>query len=239
MVVGLPGWIFPASAAVVSVGLALFGVFSYTNANPHVITNTQSAPESVIPVLDPGDEESPANRSGDTSTPAPVPTLAQSPLPAPEHSPLPTTPTLSSSEASKGPTDPWLGERMEAASKSPVVVEESKKPDRIVEEDDLLGGAIDDQASRPADSVPTETDPSLFVPSEVDDVPLEEDAATLQDFAQPPSEQDTGVSPQQAPALTSPPASPTGTETSLPPPTGTTTPSLVDSSPAPKEFGGP
>jgi hypothetical protein len=67
-VMSLPGWTLPVATAVIF-GLIFFGVF--TSIHPIAGFNTKGTAERFIPILEPGDEEPPANRAKD-DTPTPV-----------------------------------------------------------------------------------------------------------------------------------------------------------------------
>jgi CheY-like chemotaxis protein len=189
-----PDWALPATAAVAMVGLGLFGIYSNIGANAESSARPVSAPKQVIPVWDPGDEEPSAQQSDDTLTPTPLPTLTQ--------------PT--SSADTETLTDPWVSERMEAASKEPFV-------DELKE----LGEAAQrnsDHAGRPADSIPSEVESSVS----------KDTTTSSQNPAQPSTDQYPDTTPQQAPPQTLLPDLPKDTETSPPPPTNTTAPGGID-----------
>lgn len=189
-----PGWALPATATVVMVGLGLFGVYSNIGANAESSAKPVSAPKQVIPVWDPGDEEPSVQQSDDILTPTPLPTLTQ--------------PTSSGDTGTL--TDPWMSERMEAASKGPFV-EELKELGEAAERNS-------DHADRPADPIPSEVES-----------PVSKDITTSsQNPAQPSTDQYIDTMPQQAPPQTLLPDSPKDTETSPPPPTNTTAPGGIN-----------
>jgi hypothetical protein len=88
---GLSGWTLPAAAAVVF-GLTLFWV--YPSIDSITSPDTQINSERIIPVLEPGDEEPPANRSED-DTPKPVLLPASTETPPAETMEMATDPQAS------------------------------------------------------------------------------------------------------------------------------------------------
>jgi hypothetical protein len=185
----LPGRLLPAAAIVTIVGLVLFGVYSLMGVNTkysYVATSTKGAAQPIIPVWDPGEEDSSAGQSDDT--PPLLPTLTQSPL----------------SDETETPTDQWASEHMEAASKEPLA-EGLKGSNGSAERDNLPRGNFSNQASRPAD----------FTPSD-GGFPLPEDTTTpFQDFTQPLTDEYTNATPPPTPppdsstATETPPQPPT------------------------------
>lgn len=121
----LSGWTLPAAATVIF-GLAFIGI--YVNIYPISDSDTQSAAEVVIPVLEAEDEE-PITK--------PLEDDASTPIQSPPSEVMETAP------------DPWTSERMEAASKEPFV-EEPKKLDEALNKAGVASGNL---ASRPADPV--------------------------------------------------------------------------------------
>ena len=169
----LPGRLLPTAAIVTIVGLVLFGAYSLVGLNTkysYVATSTKGASQPIIPVWDPGEEDSSAGQSDDT--PPLLPTLTQSPP----------------SDDTETPTDQWASEHMEAASKEPLA-EGLKGSNGSAERDNLPRGDFSNQASRPAD----------FAPSDVG-FPLSEDTTTpFQDFTQPLTDEYTNATPPPTP----------------------------------------
>jgi hypothetical protein len=223
---GLSGRILLIVAAVVF-GMAFFWV----NGSIGSITgpSLQTASELNVPIFEPGDEESAANRpENDVPEPILVPTPIQ-------------TPPLGVAEIA---ADPQTSEAGEIALREPLA-EEAKKPVEAIEKDGSLRGASGSPASLPTETILPQAKAPLSDSTSFRSVPSENTPAPYQGLVQStadPYADETllPVQPQTAPSDTptstedtsaQPPPEPVtdaGTSTLPPEPSAETTTSFPD-----------
>ena len=171
----------------------------------------QTASELNVPIFEPGDEESRANRPEND---VPEPVLVPAPI---------QTPPSGTAEIA---ADPQTSEAGEIALREPLA-EVAKKPDEATEKHDPLRGAFGSTAGLPAETILPQTKSPLPDPTSFGPPPSENTPTLSQDPAQPTADAYADETLLPAQPQTAPSDPPTSTEeTSAPPPepvTGTST----------------
>lgn len=198
--IGLSGRILLIVAAVV------FGVaFFWVRGSIGSITgpSLQTASELNVPIFEPGDEESVANRAEND---VPEPILVPAPIQPPP------------SGTAEIAADPQTSEAGEIALREPLA-EEAEKPGEATEKDGSLRGAFGNPASLPAETILPQTKSPLADSTSFGSPPSENTPALYQDPAQPTADVYADETLLPAQPQTVPPDTLTSTEeTSAQPP---------------------